>query len=155
MGKLGSTDTGWCCFNAWFNFPDWIRVFSEFGNLGRAWLWLNKINSSTIGTMQRTAITVNYLQMLCHLVVLFFFLRRVALVVGVLFFFRRGALVAGVLLSLKSCFIWWGACLLAFFELLCMLCCLLSASSKVCFTCGVAWLVERWSFVSCFFSFYK
>ena len=33
-------------------------------------------------------------------------------------------------------------CLLAFFEeLLCMLCYLLLASSKVCFTCGVAWLV--------------
>ena len=36
-----------------------------------------------------------------------------------------------------------------------MLCYLLLASSKVYFTCGglacgVAWLVERWSFVSCF-----
>ena len=31
-----------------------------------------------------------------------------------------------------------------------MLSYLLLASSKVYFTCGVAWLVERWSFVSCF-----
>ena len=50
--------------------------------------------------MRRTAITVSYLQMLCPLVVLFFFRRRVALVVG-------------VLLSSKSCFSCWGN---AFFE---------------------------------------
>ena len=42
-------------------------------------------------------------------------------------------------------------CLLAFFEeLLYMLRYLLLASSKVYFTCGVDWLVERWFFVSCF-----
>ena len=63
--------------------------------------------------MRRTAITVNYLQMLCLLVVL--------------------------LLSSKSCFSHWGT---AFFEeLLYMLCYLLLASSKVYFVCGVAWLV--------------
>ena len=63
--------------------------------------------------MRRTAITVNYLQMLCLLVVL--------------------------LLSSKSCFSRWGT---AFFEeLLYMLCYLLLASSKVYFVCGVAWLV--------------
>ena len=63
--------------------------------------------------MQRTAITVNYLQMLCLLVVL--------------------------LLSSKSCFSRWST---AFFEeLLYMLCYLLLASSKVYFVCGVAWLV--------------
>ena len=88
-------------------------------------MWLNKINSSTIGTMQTTVITVNYLQMLCLL----------------------------VFLSSKSCFSCWGTvffeellcllgCLLAFFEeLLCMLCYLLLASSKVYFTHGVVWLV--------------
>ena len=48
-------------------------------------------------------------------------------------------------------------CLLAFFEeLLCMLCYLLLASSKVYFVCGVAWLVGLLGllrgglFVSCF-----
>ena len=59
------------------------------------------------------------------------------------------------LLSSKSYFSRWGTaffkeftsfvgmlCLLSFFEeLLCMLCYLLLASSKVYFTCGVAWLV--------------
>ena len=48
---------------------------------------LSKLNSSTIGTMRRIAITVNYLQMLCLLVVL--------------------------LLSSKSCFSCWGT---AFFK---------------------------------------
>ena len=72
-------------------------------------------------------------------------------------FLQRVALVVGVLLSSKSCFSCWGtaffkeftlfggvlACLLSFFEeLLCMLCYLLLASSKVFFTCGVAWLVR-------------
>ena len=77
---------------------------------------------------------------------------------GAFFFLRRVALIVGVLLSLKSCFSCWGTaffkellclvgCLLAFFEeLLCVLCYLFLASSKVYFTCGVAWLVERWSF---------
>ena len=82
-------------------------------------------------------------KMLCLLVVLFFFLRRVALVIG-------------VLLSSKSCFVWWGACLFSLKS--CSACCVICflASSKVCFTCGVclacgvAWFVERWSFVSCF-----
>ena len=66
------------------------------------------------------------------------------------FFLRRVALIVGVLLSSKSLLCLLG-CLLAFFEeLLYMPCYLLLASSKVYFTCGVAWLVERWSFVSCF-----
>ena len=57
------------------------------------------------------------------------------------FFLRRVALVVGVLLSLKSLLCLLG-CLLAFFEeLLYMLCYPLLASSKVYFTCGVAWLV--------------
>ena len=95
--------------------------------------------------------------MLCLLVVLFFFLRRVALIVG-------------VLLSSKSCFSCWGttffeeftlfggvlACLLALKSCseYCVICFL--ASSKVCFTCGVAWLVGLLGllrggiFVSCF-----
>ena len=86
---------------------------------------------------------------------------------GAFFFLRRVALIVGVLLSSKSCFSCWGtaffeeftlfggvfACFLE--ELLYVLCYLLLASSKVYFTCGVAWLVERWSFVSCSFSFYK
>ena len=79
--------------------------------------------------------------MLCLLVVLFFFLRRVALVVG-------------VLLSLKSCFSCWGTAFFKEFTLFggvaclfslksCSACCVICflASSKVCFTCGVAWLV--------------
>ena len=45
-------------------------------NLERAWLCLSKINSSTIGTMRRTAITDNYLQMLCLLVVLSSFFEK-------------------------------------------------------------------------------
>ena len=51
-------------------------------------MWLSKINSSTIGTMRRTAITVNYLQ---------------------------NAVSSGgaFLLSSKSCFSCWGT---AFFE---------------------------------------
>ena len=76
---------------------------------------------------------------------------------GAFLFLRRVALVVGVLLSSKSCFSCWGtaffeeftlfggvlACLLSFFEeLLCMLCYLLLASSKFCFTCGVAGLVR-------------
>ena len=98
---------------------------------------LSKINLSTIGTMRRTAITVNYLQMLCLLVVLFF------------------------LLSSKSCFSCWGT---AFFEeftlfvgvLACFLRrvalhAVLSAFAFFegllylwgCLACGVAWLVER------------
>ena len=88
---------------------------------------LGKINSSTIGTMRRTAITVNYLQMLCLLVVL--------------------------LLSLKSCFSCWGTAFFEEFSLfvgvlvcflrrvaLCYAICSF-ASSKVYFVCGVAWLV--------------
>ena len=87
-------------------------------------MWLGKINSSTVGTMRRTAITVSYLQMLCLLVFSFFeellqllghcFLQRVTLFAGVLVFFE---------------------------ELLCMLSYLFLASSKVYFTHGVAWLV--------------
>ena len=60
---------------------------------------------------------------------------------GAFFLLRSVALVAGVLLSSKSLLCLVG-CLLAFFEeLLCMLCYLLLASSKVYFTHGVAWLV--------------
>ena len=58
------------------------------------------------------------------------FLRRVALDVGGTAFFEEFTLFGGVLaclLSSKSC----SAC--------CVICFL--ASSKVCFTCGVAWLV--------------
>ena len=88
---------------------------------------LSKINSSTIGTMQRTAITVCYLQLLCLLVLL--------------------------LLSSKSCFSRWGT---AFFEefslfvgvLVCFLrrvaLCYAICSSllqRFYFVCGVAWLV--------------
>ena len=92
---------------------------------------LVKVNSSTIGTMRRTAITVNYLQMLCLLVV--FLLSSKS-------YFSR----LGTAFLRRVYFACWGACLLAFFEeLLCMLCYLLLASSKVYFTCGVAWLVER------------
>ena len=70
---------------------------------------------------------------------------------GAFFFLRRVALVIGVLLSSKSLLCLLG-CLFAFFEeLLYMPCYLLLASLKIYFTCGVAWLVERWSFVSCFF----
>ena len=102
-------------------------------------MWLSKINSSTIGTMQRTAITVNYLQNAVPSGGAFFLLQRVALVIG-------------VLLSSKSCFSCWGtaffeeftlfggvlACLLSLknFSACCVICFL--ASSKVCFTCGVA-----------------
>ena len=77
--------------------------------------------------------------------------------VGAFFLLRRVALVVGVLLSSKSYFILWGDCFLAFFEeLLCMLCYLLFGFfegllySWGCLACGVAWLVERWSCVSCF-----
>ena len=97
-------------------------------------VFLRKVNSSTIGTMRRTAITVCYLQMLCLLVVL--------------------------LLSSKSHFSHWSTaffeefscllgCLFAFFEEL--LYAMLSALGFFegllclwgCLTCGVAWLVER------------
>ena len=106
--------------------------------------------------MQRTAITVNYLQMLCLLVVLFFFLRRVALIAGVLLSLKSLLWLLGYCFLRRVCFVCWGACLFVFFEeLLCMLCYLLLASSKVYFACGVAWLVERWSLVSCFSIFYK
>ena len=89
----------------------------------------SKINSSTIGTVRRTAITVYYLQMLCLLVVL--------------------------LLSSKSCFSRWGTAsfeefslfvgvLVCFFEeLLYMLCLLRRISLFVgllglwgCLACG-------------------
>ena len=60
---------------------------------------------------------------------------------GVFYFLQRVALVVGVLLSSKSLLCLLG-CLLTFFEeLLYMLCYLLLASSKVYFTCGVAWPV--------------
>ena len=93
----------------------------------------SKINSSTIGTMRRTAITVCYLQMLCLLMVL--------------------------LLFSKSCFSRWGT---AFFEEFCLfvgvlLCFLRRVSLHAVLSafgffegllclwgrlaCGVAWLV--------------
>ena len=133
MGKLGSTDTKLVLFYAWFNFPDWIRVFSEFRNLERAWLWLSKINSNTIGTMQKTTITVNYLQNAVSSGGAFFFLRGVALVVGVLF-------------SLKSCFSCWGTVFFEEFTLFGgVLACLLS--SKSCSACCVIcfWLLGRFA----------
>ena len=56
--------------------------------------------------MRRTAITVNYLQMLCLLVVLSSFFEELLLVVGVLLFFEEFTLFVGVLVCLfssKSC----------------------------------------------------
>ena len=65
-------------------------------------------------------------------------------------FLQRVALVVGVLLSLKSLLCLVG-CLLAFFEeLLCMLCYLLFGFFEGLLYLWVAWLVERWSCVSCF-----
>ena len=87
--------------------------------------------------MRRTAITVDYLQMLCLLVVFLLSSKSYFSPWGTAFL-RRVALVAGVLLSSKSLLCLLG-CLLAFFEeLFYMLCYLLLASSKVYFTCGVA-----------------
>ena len=74
---------------------------------------LVKVNSSTIGTMRRTAITVNYLQMLCLLVVLLLSSKSYFSRWGTAFL-RRVALVAEVLLSLKSLLCLLG-CLLACF----------------------------------------
>ena len=104
-------------------------------NLERAQLCFSKINSSTIGTMRRTAITVCYLQMLCLLVVLLLsskscfsrwgtaFFEEFSLFVGVLVCFLRGVALHAVLSAL------------GFFKgLLCLWGCL---------ACGVAWLVER------------
>ena len=79
-----------------FNFPDWVCVFSEFRNLERA-RCLSEMNLSTIGTMRRTAITVNYLQMLCLLVVLSSFFEELLLVIGVLLFFEEFTLFVGCL----------------------------------------------------------
>ena len=98
-GSLGPLIQDWCCFYACFNFPDWIRVFSEFSNLERARLWLSKINSSTIGTMRRTAITVNYLQNAVSSSGAFFFLQRVALVIGVLLSLKSLLCLVGCLLA--------------------------------------------------------
>ena len=105
-GSLGPLIQSWCCFMLDFNFPDWVRVFSGFRIWRELGLCLSEINSSTIGTMRRTAITVNYLQMLCLLGGAFFLLRRVTLVIGVLLFFEEFTLFFGVLaclLSSKSC----------------------------------------------------
>ena len=89
----------------------------------------------------------------------FFFLRRVALVVGVLLSSKSFTLLVGVLLASKSLLSLLGCervfflhraavhAAVGFFEGLLYLWGRLA--------CGVAWLVERWSFVSCFFSFYK
>ena len=95
--------------------------------------------------------------MLCLLVVLFFFLRRVALVVGVLLssksclscwgtaFFEEFTLFGGVLaclLSSKSC----SACCVICFWLLQRFALLVGLLGLWgCLACGVAWLVERWS----------
>ena len=65
----------------------------------------SKINSSTIGTMRRTAITVYYLQMLCLLVVLLLSSKSYFSRWGTAFF-EEFSLVVGVLaclLSSKSC----------------------------------------------------
>ena len=93
----------------------------------------SKINSSTIGTMRRTAITVCYLQMLCLLVVLLLsskscfscwgtaFFKEFSLFVGLLVYFLRRVALHAVLSAL------------GFFEgLLCLWGCL---------ACGVAWPV--------------
>ena len=98
-----------------------MRVFSEFRILERAQLWLSTINSSTIGTMQRTAITVNYLQ-------------------------NAVSSCGAFLLSSKSCFSHWGT---AFFEEFTLfggvLACLLS--SKSCSACCIIcfWLLRRFA----------
>ena len=113
----------------------------------------SKINSSTIGTMRRTAITVYYLQMQYLLVMLLLsskscfsrwgtaFFEEFSLFVGVLVCFLRRVALPAVL------------SVLGFFEgLLCLW-------GRL--ACGVAWLVGLlglWRgdlFVSCFFSFYK
>ena len=70
---------------------------------------------------------------------------------GAFFFLRRFALVIGVLLSSKSLLCLLGYLFVFFKELLYLPCYLLLASAKVYFTCGVAWLVERW-FLSLAFS---
>ena len=97
--------------------------------------------------MRRTAITVNYLQMLCLLSSKSCFSCGTAV-------FEEFTLAAGVLLSSKSllwllgycflrrvCFVCWDACFLRRVALHAALSAL--ASSKVYFACGIAWLVER------------
>ena len=108
VGRLGSTDTKLVLHLKLDLTSLTVYVYSlnlEFGR-GALVVFLRKVNSSTIGTMRRTAITVCYLQMLCLLVVL--------------------------LLSSKSRFSCWGACLLSSKSCF-MLCYLLLASSKVYF----------------------
>ena len=119
-------------------------------NLERARLWLSKINSSTIGTMRRTAITVNYLQNAVSSGGAFLLSSKscfscwgTALVVGGTAFFEEFTLFGGVL----ACFLRRVALhavlsAFGFFEGLLYL--------RGCLACGVAWLVERWSFISCF-----
>ena len=98
----------------------------------------SKINSSTIGTMRRTAITVYYLQMLCLLVVFLSSSKSYFSCWAIVFFDEFTSFVG---------------CFLAFFEeLLYMLCYLLLPSSKVYFVCGVAWLVGLlglWGCLAC------
>ena len=81
--------------------------------------------------MRRTAITGSYLQMLCLL--MFSFFEELFQLLGYCFL-QRVALHAGL-----SAF--------SFFEGLLYL--------WGCLACGVARLVERWYFVSCFLGFYK
>ena len=99
----------------------------------------SKINSSTIGTMRRTAITVCYLQMLCLLVVLLLsskscfsrwgtaFFKEFSLFVGVPVCFLRRVALHAVLSAL------------GFFEGLPLFVGLLGLWG--CLACGVAWLV--------------
>ena len=63
-------------------------------------------------------------------------------------FFEEFTLVAGVLLSSKGLLCLLGCCFLRRVALHAVL----SAFGfmKVYFACGVAWLVERWSLISCF-----
>ena len=120
---------------------------------------LDKINLSTFGTMRRIAITVNYLQNAVSSGGVFLLSLKSCFSHWGTAFFEEITLLAGVLLSSKSLLCLLG-CLLVFFLRRVALHAVLS-SSKVCFTCGVAWLVGllgllRGGLLSlAFLSFYK
>ena len=66
-------------------------------------------------------------------------------------FFEEFTLIVVVLLSSKSLLRLLGCLLACFLQRVALYAALSAlASSKVYFACGVAWLVERWSLVSCF-----
>ena len=97
-------------------------------------VFLRKVNSSTIGTMRRTAITVCYLQMLCLLVVLLLSSKSRFSRWGTAFFIEF-SLFVGVLVCFLRELLYAMLSVLGFFEgLLCLW-------GRL--TCGVAWLVER------------